>query len=374
MRRTRRVTVLATAALLVHTRLHAQEIAAYERRLDSLAIVAARARAAVVAYDDSVRRAATRLDTVQAGALRILAEPSLAPMVKDVGRRVVDSLAPRLGAAMERLSGHTFAVRRYVPSPWEVRLRKDPEVLVASVSATGAETQRWRGPENAAAVEAALRDAALSTAFFESDRAFFGWMGSTVPTDSVHTSEWARHRLLLVSSPTSVGLRCYQGDLPACKLVLGIEPPTDHTMQWYDSAARRRLVQSNGATARRISGRATEACERGSDSACVALMRQFPPSAFPNPVHPLVRLGLVRYALSVGGAGATLRLLADNRAPAERIAAAANVPLDAVLQQWQRRVRDTRIPSRDLSSGIVWLTIVWVAGLGLLSTRSSRWR
>ena len=180
--------------------------------------------------------------------------------------------------------------------------------------------------------------------------------------------------MLLVSSASSVGARCHAGDLVACRATLLLTPPADPVMDWHDATTRRSLVLRARAAAERTDPRAVGECEAGSDSACVWVLQHAPPGVIEEPVHPVVRLGLARFAVAIGGRGALQRFAASPPGLEQRIAAAANAPIDTVLSQWNRRIRDTRLPSHNIGPGIIMATVLWIGGLGALSLRSSRWR
>lgn len=344
-----------------------------ETRLDSLAAVAQRTRAAVEAYDDSVKRALHMLDTAYRGTPVVVAEASIVGTVRGVAPRVMDSIGSIIGPARSRLTGYAL-VGRVHHAASSGRRDTPPELLLSIVQPNGAELRGWRSPVDPGSIAASLAHAMTYAAFSISGPSFFAWAANALPGGPISESSWADQRLQLVSSRSAVGPRCYAGDLAACKSALLITPTTDPVMQWHDTATRRQMVRRNGAMARRIDGAATRQCEHGSDSSCIWLLRQFPASSHREPAPAGLRAAVLRHALAVGGDGAVARLLTAPEEPAARLEAAAGVPLDTLLIGWRKRVRETRVPSSDLSVGITLMALGWATGLGALSLRSSRWR
>jgi hypothetical protein len=222
---------------------------------------------------------------------------------------------------------------------------------------------------------ATLHHAMTYAAFMAVDPAFFGWTGNVIPGDSLRSWEWANQRLLLVSAASAVGGRCYRGDRDACTVALLLSPASDPVLEWHDSTTRRALVRAHAATARRMDARVEQQCLAGSDAACVMLLRLLPPGTAREPAPVALRIGLLRHALHLGGAGAIERLLAGRAEnPGTRLEAAAGLPIDSLIGSWQARVRETRAPSEDLTIGITIMSLAWATGMGALSLRSSRWR
>ena len=372
MRSVWRLAGLALVLAIPAACLPAQEVAGLQRHLDSLGRLAGAAQARLEAYDDSVKRAVIATDTIRVGALQYVVEPTLAQLVRDAARDADDSLRAVLGTAYPRVAGHTIVVHASVPEWWE-RVTAN-RVVLSVVRPSGEVWRGWRTRQDLADVRETIITGALRSVFSAADPALFRWMGDVVPRDSVPDAEWIGQRVALVSLSAAVGPDCYQGRLEACKRILALVPTTDAVLQWHDAASRRRLVARNGATARRISNAMTLTCERGSDSACVALLQQFPPNLLAPSSSVSARLSLARLAVSLGGPGALARLLDTTGASATRLSVVAGMPQDSLVARWQARARDARVPSRDLSPEIAIVTAAWVMGLGALTLRSSRWR
>jgi hypothetical protein len=367
----------ALAALLwlgLSSSAEGQSAREWERRVDSLSRVAQRAAAARQRYDDSVTAAVRRLDTVRAEPITVLSEPELLPVSRAVALAARDSVARSFGKALERIAGYAFVLRQERPrdvdsSDMAIRGIDDTVYVEISVlSPAGREGSGGRVLKDEAAVAAALTSRIVRI-LYASDGPLYGWLASQIPDDSVRTSDWLTYRLALISSRTPASRDCYDGDVHACAVALQLVP-ADPVLEWHDATTRREYVAQHVAAARRIDGRAAAGCVAGSDSACISVMRRLP---LPPPIRPKNRVGLASLALSLGGPGAGERLLAGGTLR-EKIAGAAGMPADSVLRLWQQSLRTARAPSRDLSAEIVMVSVAWIIGLGVLSTRSSRWR
>lgn len=346
-----------------------------ELRVDSLARIAQRTRAAVLAYDDSVRRIGLTFDTVHAETPTVVADRWVSAQTRAIAPAVVDSVRSTLGDAMSRLAGYSFRAHVEHGVGWGRTRDTTRELVVSAVRPNGAQMRAWRSSVDSASLAASLLHAMIYAAFAVADPDFFAWAGNRIPDDALRPSEWANQRLLLLSSSSAVGGWCFRGDLAACKTALLLSVSADPIRDWHDTTTRRRLVERHGALARRMDARAEQQCVAGSDTACITLLHLFPPESFREPVAASLRFGLVKHALAVGGAGAAERLLTvDTDKPAARLEAAARMPIDSLVGSWQSRVRETRAPSEDLTIGITIMSLVWATGMGALSLRSSRWR
>lgn len=356
----------------------AQDARTYERRLDSLQVVARLAQLVIRDIDDSVRLEALRLDTVRERGITILAERHLSAFARQVIQLTLDSLGPRAATALPRISRNSFALREYhANTAWEIeRMRSQQlpsDVVLTLLTPRGNELRSWRGPKTVPGVASAFKDHILRVLFLDGDRAFALWMGNRFPKDSLTTADWMGYRLSLVSSPTAVSRKCYAGDIGACAVVLDLTPVEDPVIDWYDPETRRNAVRAIRNTAEQQNNLQFLRCRAGSDSACVSVLRRLPPGQLAMPLQAGNRIGFVTMALMMGGEGAAQRLL-EGGTPAQRITAAARVSMDSLLRTWQQNVQSARAPSRDLSPGIALLSVAWILGLGALSTRSSRWR
>lgn len=346
-----------------------------ELKVDSFARIAIAARTAVRAYDDSVQRSVRTLDTAYAGTPTVVAERSIIVPMRAAAPIAVDSAASLAGRATSHLAGYTLRAHLEERVSWMHVGDTTRELVVSVMRPNGAQMRAWRSPADSADMAATLRYAMTYSVFAAADPAFFAWAGNAIPTDTLHVTDWANQRLVLVSSSSAVGGRCYRGDVQACRIALMLSSGADPILDWHDSTTRRRLVRRHGTLARRLDSRAERQCLAGSDAACISLLQLLPAGTLREPAAVALRSGFLRHVLAVGGAGAVERLLAGSGvSPTSRLEAAARLPLDAVIGSWQTRVRDTRAPSEDLTIGIAMMSVAWAAGMGALSLRSSRWR
>ena len=374
--------VAALACPIGHS--FAQTMREYERRVDTLAQAWRRATALRIEYGEAHARDYRGFDMVTVGPMRVLTEQSTDSLARHGAEFAVASLLPLYGRALEELRTHTLVVRSERVTDVEdttkafvmvaearQRAARDPSPFILG---SGREKERF--PVVVAAekelVDAALRDAALKLMLAVADSGVSRWLFSQLPVDTVPSTEWTRARIDLLSSQAVVAKRCYAGRVQDCRVSLGITESADPAVEWFDAAGRRKLVE--GIRKNDWSGSdpvATEACYAGSDSACVSILRNSP---LPTPVSSTQRINIVRLAISLGGSGAMERFLLTPGAVDVRIAAAARVPTDSVVQVWLARAHGARTVSDDMSPGIAASSIGWILLCGVLAFRSSRWR
>lgn len=86
------------------------------------------------------------------------------------------------------------------------------------------------------------------------------------------------------------------------------------------------------------------------------------------------RASLLRHALDVGGDGSWARLFVDAPDVSGRLSSAAGLPITELVSSWRAAVQEAR---PNVHAGVaragLW-TLLWLAGLALLATRSTRWR
>jgi hypothetical protein len=362
----------------------AQTMRQYEQRVDTLAQAWRRATAQRIEYGETHGRDYRGFDTVTIGPMRILTERSTDTLARRGAEFAVASLSPLYGRALDELRTHTLVVRTERATDTEDTTKafvmvaearqgaaKDPSRFVLR---SGREKERF--PVVVAAekelVAAVLRDAALKLMLAAADTGLGRWLFSQLPVDTVPSTEWTRARIDLLSSQAVVARRCYAGSVHDCRLSLGITESADPALDWFDAADRRKLVE--GIRKNDYNGGdpvATEACYAGSDSACVSILRS---ATLPTPVSSNQRINIVRLAISLGGSGSMERLLLTPGTVDARIAAAACVPTDSVVQLWVARARSARTVSDDMSPGIAASSLGWILLCGVLALRSSRWR
>ena len=339
-------------------------------RVDTITAHWQRAVTLLQAYDDSVARSRARLDTIRAGSLRVLVAPAIRSRVEAFVAVTAAQLDSQVGPAAQRLAKQWLVVRQR----WDTTA---DTVVISAVMPPGPrgfpksrEVEALWGALSDSLVIRGLRHASLSQLSTEVNGGFLRWLSSDVSPDTVSTYAWTQLRLGLVSSATAVARRCYDGDLIACRMTLRLVPVLDAATELFDAAGRRRFVTEGNYSPDAIE----VACRDGDDAACLTAARQLVRRG--NPISPtrLMVMTATQTALRIGGREAYERLIRSTGAPAQALADAAGVPLDSVLKVWQHNLRETRLPSQDISLGIAASSLLWIAVCGALSLRSSRWR
>ncbi|HEX7939917.1 MAG TPA: hypothetical protein VF483_13095 [Gemmatimonadaceae bacterium] len=342
-----------------------EEFREQERLVDTLVARWRSAAQALRAYDDSVDRISATRDTVRVGSLRILVEPSLrerAEAAATFASPRIDSLA---GAAAKLLETRVL-VLHYLKDHGQ-----DTIVLAARSPNQNQEFLQIWGTFTDSTLGQAVYHNAQQLLSLSVDQQLKNWLIAELIPDTLPTTAWLGARLAVLSSPASIARRCYDGDLEACKVSLKLVSNGDPVMTWFDAASRRRFVTS----LRVVSGpnrELAEACVGGSDTACINYMRRL--EHLSDPIPPHVRTTLAAMAMQMGGRAGYERMLLATGTPLDRLAVAAGVPADSVLRAWVAKVRDSRLPSQDMTPGIAAASMGWILLCGLLSLRSTRWR
>lgn len=345
----------------------AQDQQALVQRIDAFKVVANETRARYLRYRDSVDRTLAS-DSVVIGPLRVLTNPTLRPFVQRVAQIAVDSLSPRFGRALELLRAHRYVIRRQSEDSASRWMR------VGEVDSLN----RFRQTVDVKIDERIVANSLVSFMVLAvaqaTDVRLREWSSNDIPLDSVLPGSWPFHRLSAVSSPSIVARRCFEGDLAGCRLALELNPAQDPVTEWFDAPARRALVEKDPALAGRVNRGAKHRCIAGMDSACITVLRGFARTDIPSPLTRNDRRSFQQLALALGGPLAPERWALAQGGVESHIAAAAQMPVDSVVSQWQRRLRTSRTPSDDMSPEIAGVSAAWILILGALSLRSSRWR
>jgi hypothetical protein len=319
----------------------------------------ANAIAALVDTVDRVR-AGGAADTIGAGSLRIVANPSPLPLREAAAR--------------------AWAVLDSTYGPEARQLEQRPITLRALDPDTSVELPRLRGvvivPWDLHATDLAL---VLLTHVQppEADAAFKTWLGGLARPLVRPERHRAHVYVELVTVPSQAGRSCFLGEIESCRHYLDLVDSPDIFLRWYPSPDERRAVVSRSLPSLRRGGRgrAFELCEAGSDSACVELLRSMPRGELPQPAIRGARETLVHLALRLGGREAFHRLLASPDAPiADRLAGAAGVPIDSLVARWRAEILGSRPVPVTLPPWGPWIAIAWMAVFAACGLRSSRWR
>ena len=340
-----------------------QEANGLRGRADSLALAWDRARL-LAELKDSVRRGGLppNLERVEAGALTILSDPSRLPLGA-AARDAWHQLDAFYGTAAATLAGRPLVLR----------------VLTAKQTRQPGRGERWvlaTDDLDAAELTALLvRNAPLA----RPDAALQSWLAAPLVPPRDTARERATVYVDLVTSRASISRRCFDGDLAACSVALGLSPTDRPVQDWWSAADRRALIPDLLGDYYLVepARRSTHAaCVRhGVDSACIRILESVPPAALPRPLGPQARITLVQLALERGGRESYSRLLADSLAGlADRFAAASGMTPDALITAWHRGI----IASRPTRVTLPWLTAFVVLGWTLVfvtsALSSSRWR
>jgi hypothetical protein len=186
-------------------------------------------------------------------------------------------------------------------------------------------------------------------------------------------TDWGSMRLTMVSSPSHLGRSCFFGDVRACRVFLSLDTVADPVQQMFDSAGRRLRVSYEPHRARAYSSVATDRCLAGNDEACVLVLEHIGGVRVLS--SPYMRTSVVSHAIRVGGPRAAERLLTTKGTPGDALSAAARMPLDSLVMDWQRHLGEG---SGRAGGNVPWTiaisSIAWVALCLFLALRGSRWR
>jgi len=350
----------------------APDLRAQARRVDAIVARHMEALRLVRQFDDSVTRSMGRYETLSIGVMRVLVEPGLRDLVEPATRRASARFASRVGALADRIATERFVVAPYYGSYESGSLSR---LLQAGLDRPSTRNRMD---------QVVSRDTLALAQFFEHtatalvsatiDVSMRNWSGGALMPDTMTTIEWLRRRVELVSAPSSIVRQCYAGDVRACARMFGLEPVADPATEYYDAEDRVTWVRNHVAASRGPGTPAAAECLAGADSACIGVIRGQVVPGTHSPVPNANRHGLASVAIQLGGERGYERLVTATGTPAQRLAAAAGVPLDSLVRAWRHKVRTTRAPSEALSLPIAAASLFWIGICAGLSLRSSRWR
>ncbi len=338
-------------------------------RLDTLTAQWRRAKARLDAFDDSIARSRTLLDTIVVGHLRVLVSKSMRERIQPAVAATWVHLDSIFGNAAVMLDRHQFVVRQLLDMPDTISI--GAVMRPGFRFPKGREIEKLWGRFSDTLVLRGLTIGATHLLSAEMDSSFSRWLYSDLNPDTVSTFHWTQTRLELLSSSATVAQRCYNGDIKACRITLRLEPVADRATEWFDADGRRKFFQQTFPW--RYRSPLEDSCREGNDAACIAAIRQMRLFT-PFPATAVLVSSVTQTALRLGGRNSLERLIKSKAPPERALAEAAGVPLDSVLKVWQRNARDARMPSQDVSLGIAATSLMWIAVCGALSLRSSRWR
>ncbi len=344
----------------------AQNAAEYHRRLDSLG-GEWHAAIGTVVKADSAQIHALPGDTIHAGQLLAISDSAHVSLARSTLARLAPEVDSAYGASARALTRRPFVIRTN---------ERDTAVVVTGVADSmgvvhfmssdfpneKALTNSWHNKLDA--VMTALSSAALQK-----------WLRATIPTGTPSASDWNSDRIQLVLADSRVSQTCVRGDLTGCLEAFSLLPVADPAFELYDDAGQRGIINAHGYLLRQSDPTAYDACmTHGVRAACDKLLRSMPVDAIPQPLPASLRQSLVRYALSIGGAGAFDRLVGTQGTPRQQLEAAARMPADSLVSKWRAMALRTRNASSTIDVETALASIAWAGLFAGLSLRSSRWR
>lgn len=352
----RRAAALGAVLLLAGAPLRAQ-IPALQARADTL-LAEWRQAKAFADLQDSLRVASERggRDTVRAGALTYLVNRSPLPLAQ-AAAIAWPQVERFYGPAAQAFAHRPFLIQAVDPDtaepvppgqaikiPWNADVVSLSGALVALADLGG--------------LDAGLRD----------------WLGGPVVARFDSGPGHAAVYVQLVTAPSRAVRRCYSGEREACSDALSLSDMTDPAAQWYGPEERRALVATQYAEFLSRTGhrQAVHACEQGSDTACLELLRSV---SLGQPLDYQARITLLEAAVRLGGPETFSRLLATSAGPmGRRLATAARVSEDSLVGRWRSDVLAARPAAVPLPPWGAWVALGWVIVFATCGARSSRWR
>jgi hypothetical protein len=360
-RRRRSHYLLALAALLLIPPLAGQETARLQVRADSL-LREWRQANVLAAVQDSLRAAELTAghDTIRAGALTILANPSPLPLAQ-AAARAWPEIERFFGSAAPALSRHPVVIQAV-----------DPDTAVLTPQPGGGLRIPWDQ-----SVEQVARALVSSADLGNVDRGVHDWLGGPLTPWLDLSPVRSRVYVQLVITPSQAVRRCFTGTLASCRDALSLTDTAGRLARWYGPAERRLLVTTtlSGFLSRGVHQPAFLSCAAGNDSVCTDLLESLPSSSVPIPLDYGARYTLVATAIALGGPETFSRLLAAPSGPiGARLAAAAGVTEDSLAARWRADILAARPRPVSLPPGGAWIALTWAGVFMVCALRSSRWR
>ena len=357
--------------------LRAQDVAQMERRLDSTFREAIRAQKAVLEYRAAHPPAFHFSDSIVAygGQIKVYFDSQFAAQVR-AGFTLAEKHLDELGQALNRTEPLVFSVTPdSLFNPYEQRYRRVQELNVRQHSAqypnNPTNNSSEGDPESIAYVFIRAASAGIGA---KAESKVIAWANGNIPIapNVDEKTDWASMRLVMVSSASHLGHACYSGDIRACRIFLGLDQVADPIHELYDASGRRRIVSYELGGARLFAPIATDRCLAGNDEACVSVMRGLYNITVLS--SPYMRTSLVAHALRLGGSHAAERLLLTPGEPGVALAAAAKMPLDSLVADWQSHLDEGGGATGNVPWTIAISSIAWVGLFVFLALRGSRWR
>jgi hypothetical protein len=354
--------------------LRGQDIAQMQRRVDSTFRAAVIAQKAVLDYRAAHPPLLNFSDSIIAhgGRIKVYFDSRLAEQAR-AGFSEADKYLSELGQALERAEPTVFSITSDSQfNQYGRRQAMNLQQHFAAYPNNPSKTSVDGDPESIAYAMVRSVSAAISA---KSASGISQWTNGAIPIAPGldEKVEWATLRLGLVSSPSHLGRSCYLGDVRACRVFLGLDTVADPVHELYDTLGRQRRVSHVVGGARLYSRVATERCLGGNDDACVSVLQGLG-GDIAVLSNPYMRTSVVAHALRLGGERAAERLLTTPGGPREALAAAAKMPLDSLIADWQRHLGEGSTSGNNVPFTMALSAIGWVALCVFLALRGSRWR
>ncbi len=336
----------------------AQSSAEYGKRYAALM----HATSKMNAYFDSAskhRLVPGSIDTIRVGALVVLTAPSL----RSRARAAADSA----WGLLTRVFGAEAALASGTPLLLESADRGDSGSLASAVNATVVQVPKTA---NVMLVARGMLATLGPAIYGHADNELKRWL-PWVYADTVLRLHLDAVYEELATSPWSAGQACFEGNFVACRLALGISR-VDPVTGWYNAADRRRYVQHVLAPSTTA---ARDCVDGGDDQACIVSLKRAPGGSPGPPLGAQARQFLLALAINAGGQRSYERLIAGAGGPLEdRIAAAANLPIDSLVSRWHAQVVAARPKTVAADARAAWAAVAWGVVLMVVALRSTRWR
>ena len=331
---------------------------------------------------DSIRRTLVRPVPpveIQEGPIHVRTDATLAPRVRNAVSSVVEMI-DRLGGTLvaSRASAHVAVIRR--------DSTRSIVGMLPVIAIDADTTTRWsmigerqvRAPASASAIANGLAAIVEQRAMQGVDSALAAWiMVGRAPLRPASAVEAADAYVEYATTESAVVRRCRARDISACLDALGVDSAAGLRLdRWYSVDDYRALVRV-AAPAREDSAAVAAwiRCPRDrDDAACAIAARALPNARVPLPLSASVRFGFLREVLEAGGVGAFDRLVATPGTVRDRLAAAANEPLDRTVRRWLDRLEGSRPHRMSIDATLVAASLGWSALiLGLAVIRRTSW-
>jgi hypothetical protein len=216
------------------------------------------------------------------------------------------------------------------------------------------------------------------------------WVGGLPPFDTVSADEWQMVSRRLRFSPSLPAQQCLDGDVRACRVVLGVDSLADPAHDAFDAEGRRVLVyyllqrqRLSGAEAHDTSAMRRQCVDGRDDAACERFVRVHLVSQLGNFGGQLPRDSFLRFVAvhSPRNADSALAMLSNRGLGiAPRLEALGGAPFDRLVGEWQQHVAGGTEAaggngsSASVTTGSTWAAMLLTLLFCTMGVLGSRWR